>query len=46
MFRATGVRLAELTVIRYEPDDPVRNDVDLQSREIRINGKGRVVKIS
>ena len=49
VFRATGVRLAELAGIRSDPDDPVRNDVDLQSREIRIcgkGGKGRVVKIS
>jgi site-specific recombinase XerD len=49
VFRATGVRLAELAGIRYDPDDPARNDVDLQSREIRIcgkGGKGRVVKIS
>ena len=35
VFRATGVRLAELAGIRYAPDDPARNDVDLQSREIR-----------
>jgi integrase/recombinase XerD len=49
VFRATGVRLAELAGIRYDPGDPARNDVDLQSREIRIcgkGGKGRVVKIS
>ncbi len=49
VFRATGVRLAELAGIRYDPDDPVRNDLDLQSREIKIcgkGGKGRVVKIS
>ena len=49
VFRATGVRLAELAGIRYDPDNPVRNDLDLQSREIKIcgkGGKGRVVKIS
>jgi len=49
VFRATGVRLAELAGIRYDPDDPARNDIDLQSREIKIcgkGGKGRVVKIS
>jgi len=49
VFRATGVRLAELAGIRYAPDDLARNDVDLQSREIKIcgkGGKGRVVKIS
>jgi site-specific recombinase XerD len=49
VFRATGVRLAELAGIRYNPDDPACNDIDLQSREIKIcgkGGKGRVVKIS
>jgi hypothetical protein len=43
--RATGVRLAELAGIRYDPDDPGRNDLDLQGREIRIlgqGGKGRI----
>jgi site-specific recombinase XerD len=49
VFRATGIRLAELAEICYAPDDPARNDVDLQGRQIRIRGKGgrgRVVKIS
>jgi site-specific recombinase XerD len=49
VFRVTGVRLAELAGIRYDPDDPARNDLDLQGREIRIRGKGgksRSVKIS
>src|SRR6266702_2662868 len=40
VFKATGIRLAELAGIRYDPDDPVRDDLDLQSREIRICGKG------
>jgi site-specific recombinase XerD len=46
---ATGIRLAELTGIRYDPDDPYRSDVDLEAREIRVRGKGgkpRTVKIS
>ena len=34
--------------IRHDPDDPARNDLDLDRREIRIAGKGgtaRTVKI-
>ena len=45
---ATGIRLAELTGIRYYPDDPYRCDVDLEAREIRVRGKAgkpRTVKI-
>jgi integrase/recombinase XerD len=48
VFRATGIRLAELAGIRYDPDDPRRSDVDLERREIRVRGKGgrdRTVKI-
>jgi site-specific recombinase XerD len=48
VFRATGIRLAELTGIRYHPDDPSRGDVDLQRREIYIRGKrgkDRIVRI-
>jgi len=48
VFRATGVRLSELAGIRYDPGDPLRSDVDLQYREIRVRGKGgetRIVKI-
>jgi len=48
VFRATGIRLAELTGIRYHPDDPDRSDVDLQRREIYIRGKSgkdRIVRI-
>lgn len=48
VFRATGVRLAELAGIRYDPDDPGRSDVDLARREVYIRGKrgkDRVVRI-
>lgn len=48
VFRATGIRLAELAVIRYAPDDPGRSDLDLERREIRVHGKGgkdRTVRI-
>lgn len=48
VFRATGIRLSELAGVRYDPGDPLRSDVDLQYREIRVRGKGgetRIVKI-
>ena len=48
LFRATGIRLAELAGIRYDPDDPRRSDVDLDRREIHVRGKGgkdRIVRI-
>ena len=40
VFRATGIRLAELAGIRYHPVDPDRSDVDLEAREIKVRGKG------
>jgi site-specific recombinase XerD len=48
VFRATGVRLAELAGIRYDPDGPGRSDLDIQRREIKVRGKGgkdRAVRI-
>jgi len=48
VFRATGIRLAEVAGIRYDPDDPCRSDVDLDRREIYVRGKGgkdRTVRI-
>ena len=48
VFRATGIRLAELAGIRYDPHDPDRSDLDLERREIRVQGKGgkdRTVRI-
>ncbi len=48
VFTATGIRLSEMAGIRYDPDDPDRDDLDLGRREIRITGKGgtaRTVKI-
>jgi integrase len=44
----TGVRLAELARIRYDPGDPGRGDLDLERREIKVRGKGgkdRTVRI-
>ena len=48
VFRATGIRLAELAAIRYDPGNPDRGDLDLERREIRVRGKGgrdRTVRI-
>jgi integrase len=48
VFRATGIRLAELAAIRYDPGDPRRSDLDLGRREIHVRGKGgrdRTVKV-
>ena len=48
VFRATGIRLAELAGIRYDPGDPGRSDLDLDRREIKVRGKGgrdRAVRI-
>ena len=48
VFKATGIRLAELAGLRYDPGDPRRSDIDLWQREITVRGKGgkdRIVKI-
>ncbi len=48
VFRATGIRLAELAGIRYDPGDPRRSDLDLDRREVYVRGKGgrdRTVRI-
>ena len=48
VFTATGIRLSGLAGIRYHPGDPVRSDLDLHAREIRIAGKAgkpRTVRI-
>jgi len=49
VFEATGIRVAEMAGIRYDPGDPERYDLDLYGREIRVFGKGgkpRVVTVS
>ena len=49
VFEATGIRLSELSGIRYCPDDPGRGDLDLYGRAIRVVGKGgkpRIVTVS
>jgi site-specific recombinase XerD len=48
VLRATGIRLAELAGLRYDPGDPRRSDGGLWQREITVRGKGgqpRIVKI-
>jgi integrase len=48
VFRATGIRLAEMAGLRHDPGDPARSDLNLQAREIKIGGKGgkqRTVRI-
>ena len=48
VLRATGIRLAELAGIRYDPGSPGRSDLDLDRREITVRGKGgkdRIVRI-
>jgi site-specific recombinase XerD len=48
VFRATGIRLAELAGLRYDPGDPRCSDIDLWQREITVRGKGgkpRIVRI-
>jgi integrase/recombinase XerD len=49
VFKATGIRLAELASIRYDPGNPRRSDVDVWQREITVGGKAgktRIVKFS
>jgi site-specific recombinase XerD len=49
VFKSTGIRLAELAGIRYDPEDQRHSDVDVWQREITVRGKGgktRIVKIT
>ncbi len=39
VFKATGIRLAELAGLQYDPGDPRRSDIDLWQREITVRGK-------
>jgi integrase/recombinase XerC len=45
IFYATGVRLAELANLRYRPDEPERNDVDLDQQVLRVIGKGNRMRL-
>jgi site-specific recombinase XerD len=40
LFIASGARLSEIANLRWNPDDPTRNDVDLDRMLIRVLGKG------
>jgi site-specific recombinase XerD len=40
LFIDTGSRLAEVAGLRWAPDDPERNDVDLDQGQLRVLGKG------
>jgi len=40
-FLATGARLSEVANLRWTPEDPANNDVDLDRGLIRVMGKGR-----
>jgi site-specific recombinase XerC len=46
VFRSTGVRLSELAGIRFDPEDPLGSDMDLERREITIRGKGGKARIA
>jgi site-specific recombinase XerD len=48
VFTATGIRLAELAGLRYDPRDLRHSDIDLWQREITVRGKGgkdRIIRI-
>lgn len=40
-FIGTGARLAEVTGLRWTPDNPETNDVDLDAQTLHVLGKGR-----
>ena len=40
VLKATGIRLAELAGLRYDPGDPRCSDIDLWRRAITVRGKG------
>lgn len=41
VFVDTGARLAEVTGLRWNPEDDTKNDVDLERGQLRVLGKGR-----
>jgi len=45
LFKATGLRLSEMAGIRWDPEHPDRNDLDLDNRELRVHGKGRKERV-
>jgi site-specific recombinase XerD len=45
VFIDTGCRLGEITGLRWTPNDPERNDVELDAGLLRVVGKGRRVRV-
>ncbi len=43
---STGARLADVGGLRYDPDDPSHNDLDLDARIVRLIGKGDRERVS
>jgi site-specific recombinase XerD len=41
LFLDTGCRLSEISELRYDPSDSLKNDLDLDQNVIRVMGKGR-----
>ena len=41
----SGARRAEIAALRWTPEDPDTNDVDLDARQLRVLGKGRRERI-
>ena len=46
VFMSTGARLAEVAGLRYDHDEPSRNDLDLDARIVRLIGKGDRERVS
>ena len=45
VFLDTGARRVEIAGLRYTPDDPETNDVDLDTGILRVMGEGRRVRV-
>ena len=46
VFLATGARLSEVANLRWTPEDPASNDLDLDAGHMRVMGKGRRERIT
>ncbi len=46
IFLSTGARLSEVTNLRWTPEMPETNDVDLDAGIMRVMGKGRRERIA
>ncbi|MFC0037218.1 tyrosine-type recombinase/integrase [Actinomadura rayongensis] len=45
LFKATGMRLAELAAITIDLEDPEQGDLDLMRREVLLHGKGNKQRV-